>query len=206
MIADNQYITTHYEGTDGRFKVIDLDPDISDDGINYIPDLSQFAWYTLPSFYRMYKNSGDMAEREILYFYIVAICRVLQNNNTNWNSNRKAFQQRQNWNSQTLKFTQILRDVFENGNIYIEDVFSEIRQRYLFNQNEAIPVDEEVYLYNIGETTAGLDQTYLYNNVEINNVDLIIKVDISLISDSKLIEEFCKIYILDTVAFRIEWI
>ena len=116
MIREDEYITKHY-GTDGLFIPAVTDPDVSLDGINYIPDLENFVYQFIPERYRPYLDNASTIVRRKLYDYLISVAKVLEKDNESWNNIRKAIYQRLNWNSQTLLFQQNLRDVFENDDI-----------------------------------------------------------------------------------------
>ena len=199
MIQDTQFITNHY-GTDGLLKIVDTDYD-SINNINYAVDYERFLYYTIPTIFRIAEKNNTIF-RETLYYYLVSIIRVFQTDANLVSNIRKAILQRMNWNSQTLKLQQIMRDVFENDNIYINNNYFEIYNNYLFNKNESAPTSQQLYFTNKAES----ESVYLFKKRESKEYDVLITIDESLKTNDELIKAFLQIYTLNNKIFKIEYV
>lgn len=203
MIANNQFITNHY-GTDGLLKIVDIDYNIVDN-INYAVNFEEFLYYTIPTIFRIYEKEG-VEKRDVLYYYLLSIIRVFQQKANLTTNTRNAILQRMIWNSQTLRLQQMLRDVFQNDNIYVNNASYSAYNNYLFNRDESPAATEQVYLHNRDEVVLHENQLYLFNIREKKEYDILITLDINLKTQNDLIINFLKIYTLTNKIIKIEYV
>ena len=206
MVLENQIIERRYASTDRYFEDIEIDYSVSLDNIKTIPNINQFIFYTLPPFYRILIENGSL-KKEILYFYILSVAKVIEAQMfKKINDNRIATLQRFNWSAQTLIIQQALRDTFQSTNIWVQNVSSQVKLNYLFNQFETIPTSEQIYLFNESESTSGYYQpTYLHNRIEYDT-DTIFTIDSVLICYDSQIKQFINKYINSDKKYKIEYV